>query len=50
MWGGSSDSEYRVRAFSRNSPRALSSQEAEFSQGIQGIGACLLKNLKFVLA
>jgi hypothetical protein len=48
MWGGSSDSEYRVRAFSRHSPRALLLREAEFSQGIQGIGARLLKNPKFV--
>jgi hypothetical protein len=48
MWGGSSVSEYRVRAFSRHSPRALSLREAEFSQGIQGIGARLLENPKFV--
>jgi hypothetical protein len=34
LWGGSSDSEYRVRAFSRHSPRALSLREAEFSQSI----------------
>jgi hypothetical protein len=44
----SSDSEYRVRAFSRHSPRALSAREVEFSQGIQGIGARLLENPKFV--
>jgi hypothetical protein len=44
----SSDSEYQVRAFSRHSPRALSPREPEFSQGIQGIGARLLENPKFV--
>jgi hypothetical protein len=48
MWGGSSDSEYRVRAFSRHSSRALSLRKAEFSQDIQGIGARLLENPKFV--
>jgi hypothetical protein len=48
LWGGSSDSEYRVHAFSRHSPRALSPREAEFSQGIQGIGVSLLEKPKFV--
>jgi hypothetical protein len=48
LWGGSSDSEYRVRAFNHHPPRALSLREAEFSQGIQGIGARLLENPKFV--
>jgi hypothetical protein len=31
LWGGSSDSEYRERAFSGHSPRALSLREAEFA-------------------
>jgi hypothetical protein len=32
----------------RHSSKALSSREVKFSQGIQGIGARLLKNSKFV--
>jgi hypothetical protein len=48
MWGRSSDSEYRVHAFSRHSPRVLSLRETEFFQDIQGIGTRLLKNPKFI--
>jgi hypothetical protein len=48
LWGVSSDSEYQIRTFSCHSPRALSLREAEFFQGIQGIGARLLENPKFI--
>jgi hypothetical protein len=48
LWGRLSDSEYRVRAFSRHSPRALSPREVEFSKCTQGIGARLYENPKFI--
>jgi hypothetical protein len=37
-----------VHVFSRHSPRVLSLREAEFFQSIQGIGARLLENPKFI--